>query len=64
MITVESRTAQPSGKVKFSLRGLQADTKPTQTFQGEGIGNGSEFVEMDSSEIYLYDEESDTWKEF
>ena len=45
------------------LRGLSTDTKPT-TINGYTIGNGSVFIEMDTSKIYFYDLENKTWREF
>jgi hypothetical protein len=45
------------------LRGLSADTKPTE-INGQTIGNGSCFIEMDTGKIYFFDAESETWKEF
>lgn len=39
---------------------LSTDTKPT----GEGIGNGSKLMEMDTSKLYLYDKDADEWKEW
>lgn len=44
------------------LRGLSTDTKPT-TMDGNEIGNGSVFVEIDTQKIFFYDYESKTWKE-
>ena len=44
------------------LRGLSTDTKPT-TIDGNEIGNGSVFVEIDTQKIFFYDYESKTWKE-
>lgn len=40
--------------------GLSTDLpKPT-----DGVGNGSAFVEMDTSKIYFYDSDSQTWLEW
>lgn len=40
--------------------GLSTDTpKPT-----EGVGNGSAFIEMDTSKLYLYDAAGESWKEW
>lgn len=44
------------------LRGLSTDTKPT-SIDGNEIGNGSVFVEIDTQKIFFYDYESKTWKE-
>lgn len=39
--------------------GLHDDQKPT-----EGVGNGSAFIEMDTSKIYFFDVDSSTWLEW
>ena len=51
-------TAEP-----MELYGLSGDTKPTEKFKGTKIENGSSFLEMDTSKVYLYDAENDEWKE-
>lgn len=38
--------------------GLSDDTKPT-----DGIATGSVFFEVDTSAIFIYDEENSTWYE-
>ena len=47
----------------MELYGLSGDIKPTVTFNGVKIENGSSFLEMDTSKVYLYDAENDEWKE-
>lgn len=37
--------------------GLSTDTKPS------GCVNGSKFLEMDTSKVYVYDQHGDTWNE-
>ena len=37
-------------------RGLSTDTKPT-----EGVKNGDEFFEMDTKNVYLFDEDGQQW---
>lgn len=39
--------------------GLSTDTKPTAN-----IVNGSVFIEMDTSKIYFFDEDSTDWREW
>ena len=40
--------------------GLSTDTpKPT-----DGVGNGSAFVEMDTSKVYFYDADGESWLEW
>ena len=39
--------------------GLSTNDKPTS-----GVGNGSCFVEMDTSTVFFYDETNDVWLEW
>ena len=48
--------------ITVELRGLSTDTKPTE-FNGKDIDNGSEFIEIDTGKIYLYDRDNQLWKE-
>lgn len=41
----------------YEFRGLSTDTKPV-----EKVTNGSIFVEMDKSDVYMFDAVSKTWK--
>ena len=47
--------------VKVELSGLSTDTKPTGTFAGKAIANGSSFFEMDTQTVKFYDAENDVW---
>lgn len=47
--------------VKVELSGLSTDTKPTGTFAGKTIANGSSFFEMDTQNVKFYDAENDVW---
>lgn len=49
-----------NGDVLVELRGLSTDTKPT-TINGGAIINGSEFLEIDTQALYLYDGENTEW---
>lgn len=62
MITVHGKMYLPNDSLQFDLRGLSSDTKPTGTFQGNKIGNGSSFLEIDTQNVVFYDEASETWK--
>ena len=42
------------------LRGLSTDEKPLVIDNGE-IENGSQFIEIDSGDIYLYNGDSEEW---
>ena len=50
----------PVNEKTLTFRGLSTDNKPTT----EIVGNGSVFIEMDTSKVFLYDLESSTWLEF
>ena len=50
----------PVSEKTLSFRGLRGDTKPTDDY----VGNGSVFIEMDTSKVFLYDKESGEWLEF
>ena len=39
--------------------GLKDDPKPI-----ENVGNGSQFIELDTGKIYLFDKEHQEWLEF
>ena len=47
--------------VEFGLKGLSTDTKPTETFSGKNIKNGSTFYEIDTGDIYMYNQSTHTW---
>ena len=69
MITANKVDILPSkispGKIQsracFHLVGLSTDEKPVETYGDYLIGNGSEFLEMDTSTTYRYDEEGVAW---
>lgn len=42
----------------YDLRGLSTDTKPT-----EKVGNGSTFLEIDTSKLFAFDEANKQWRE-
>lgn len=57
------------GKYLVELMGLSTDEKPTTTLDPEKvkngnngvIENGSHFIEIDTHNVYLYDEDNTTW---
>ena len=57
MVTLTKNTQENT----FSLKGLSTDTKPTETFQGLEIPNGSSFFEIDTQNMVFYDAENKTW---
>lgn len=46
---------------ELSLKGKSTDTKPTGSFEGLPLTNGSTFFEMDTQEVYFYDEDGSDW---
>lgn len=45
----------------MELNGLSTDEKPIGTYKGQAIPNASTFLEMDTSTVYVYDEENEQW---
>ena len=60
--TETPRTDESGEYIVVELRGLSTDTKPT-TFNGKNIENGSQFIEIDTGKIYVYDLENEQWRE-
>lgn len=56
MITYIGRDSVSESK-RVDMFGLSTDTKPTN------VGNGSTFKEMDTGDIYMFDEENSLWLE-
>ena len=57
MITI----AKDDTTEELSFKGLSTDTKPTVTYDDLKITNGSSFFEMDTQEVYFYDEATESW---
>ena len=49
-------------KFLMELRGLSTDEKPT-SWQDGIIENGSAFIEIDTGDVYLFDEANSEWNE-
>lgn len=45
----------------LELIGLSTDEKPIGKIDGEKIVNGSSFFEMDTCNVFMYDEENNRW---
>jgi len=58
MVTV---TSPQTAEQTLSITGKSTDTKPTVSYNGLTIKNGSTFYEMNTGDIYMYDEEAKTW---
>ena len=57
MLTTQIETLVKSGIKYFEGSCLSTDEKPT-----EGVANGSKLLELDTSTLYVYDEENETWR--
>ncbi len=55
------RVSGTAEKGKFEFTGLSTDTKPTETYKGTIIENGSSFFEMNNQKCKFYDEASKNW---
>ena len=47
----------------LELAGLSTDAKPIGEVDGVRIINGSTFIEMDTCNVFMYDEENQRWLE-
>lgn len=52
----DARPVQNGVATYFEYAGIHTDTKPT-----EKVATGSLFVEVDTGDVYIYDEASTTW---
>ena len=60
---IENTELRPDADyISVELRGLAEDEKPTE-IAGKKIANGSQLIEIDTGKVYLYDIESEEWKE-
>ena len=57
---IKKSDIKDEGKFLVDLMGLSGDEKPS-SINGGDIINGSSFIEMDTQEIYFYDEENSEW---
>lgn len=57
---VKKSEIKGEGKFLVELRGLSTDEKPT-TLNGGDILNGSVFIEIDTGNVYLYNEDDTEW---
>lgn len=48
-------------KAPYEFYGLSTDEKPIEHFEGVKIVNGSLFYEIDTKNIYMFDEENKIW---
>lgn len=65
MITIRESIyiPEPAGW-HFEMDGKSTDEKPVGIYRGRSICNGSQFVEMDTGNLYYYDGAAGEWKKF
>lgn len=57
---VKKSIIKGEGKFLVELRGLSTEEKPTTLNDGK-ILNGSAFIEIDTGDVFLFDEENTEW---
>ena len=57
MIRVISAKTMADKKILYEIAGTSTDTKP----DGKDICTGSFFIEVDTANVYFFDEDSETW---
>lgn len=57
---VKNANINNGGKFLVELRGLADDEKPT-SINGGAIINGSEFLEIDTGDLYYFNEDDTEW---
>ena len=60
MITYDGMARDAQSKT-FAFKGLSSDTKPTGSYDGYVIENGSSFMELDTKTLFYYNEGAQTW---
>jgi hypothetical protein len=60
MITSLKQYSVGENGVHIEVVGLSSDEKPT-TMGSRTVANGSAFLEMDTGDLYLYDEDGSEW---
>lgn len=60
MVSISKIGEQANDRV-LELVGLSTDVKPIGEIDGVRIVNGSSYMEMDTCNIFMYDEENQKW---
>lgn len=58
MVTV---TSPQTVEQVLDIKGKSSDTKPVSMIGSYKIKNGSTFYEMDTGNLFMYDEDTNTW---
>lgn len=60
MVSISKIGEQANDRV-LEVAGLSTDVKPIGEIDGVRIVNGSTYIEMDTCDIFMYDEENQKW---
>lgn len=60
MVSISKIGEQANDRV-LELVGLSTDVKPIGEIDGVRIVNGSSYMEMDTCNVFMYDEENQKW---
>ena len=61
MVTLNNIREFGANRNVLDIVGLSTDTKPISTIESLTITNGSIFTEIDTANIFMFDEENRTW---
>ena len=56
MVRITEKKFIKTGNIYYEFAGLSTDEKPTN-----GVVTGSLFLEVDTGDVYAYDEEGEEW---
>ena len=59
MVTLQHKTH--NNRTVFYIEGLSTDIKPALVIDGDYLTNGSVFHEIDTDDMYKFDEENKVW---
>lgn len=61
MITLNKYKSVDGNRIVCELVGLSTDTKPIERIENFPLTNGSTLLEMDTSNVFIYDQENNKW---
>jgi len=64
MVTLNNIREFGANRNVLDIVGLSTDTKPISTIESLTITNGSIFTEIDTANIFMFDEENRTWHQW
>jgi len=64
MVTLNNIREFGANRNVLDIVGLSTDTKPISTIESLTITNGSIFTEIDTANIFMFDEENYTWHQW